>query len=90
MVQRKGRSDRSGDGPGKHGVDRSAGKVSDVGAGDNRPGPLALPSDLGRSLRYLDDTQLHRLLEAAAAGARRRGRQDGKTAGGERAESPLR
>ena len=82
MVQRKGRPDRSGDGPGKHGAVRSAGKVSDAGAGGNRPGSLALPSDLGRALRYLDDAQLDRLLEAAAAEARRRGRQDGKTAGG--------
>ena len=48
----------------------------------NRPGSLALPSDLGRALRYLDDAQLDRLLEAASAEARRRGRQDGKTAGG--------
>ena len=80
MVQRKGRSARSGDGPGKHGVDRSAGNVA--GAGGNRPGSLALPSDLDRALRHLDDAQLDRLLEAAAAEARRRGRPDGKTAGG--------
>ena len=31
---------------------------------------------------YLDDAQLDRLLEAAAAEARRRGRQDGKKVGG--------
>ena len=82
MVQRKGRSARSGDGPGKHGADRPAGNVSDADAGGNRPGPLALPADLGRALRYLDDAQLDRLVEAAAAEARRRGRQDGRTAGG--------
>ena len=82
MVQRKGRSGRSGDEPAKYGVDRSAGNVSDALAGGNRPGSLALPADLGRSLRYLDDAQLDRLLEAAGAEARRRGRLDGKTAGG--------
>ena len=49
MVQRKGRSDRSGDGPGKHGADRSAGKVSDAGAGGNRPGSLAL-SGIGQGV----------------------------------------
>ena len=80
MVQRKGRSGRSGDEPAKYGVDRSAGNVSDALAGGNRPGSLALPADLGRSLRYLDDAQLDRLLEAAgaeAAQARQAGRQDG-------------
>ena len=82
MVQRKGRSGRSGDEPAKYGVDRSAGNVSDALAGGNRPGSLALPADLGHSLRYLDDAQLDRLLEAAGAEARRRGRLDGKTAGG--------
>ena len=40
------------------------------------------PSDLGGALRHLDDAQLDRLLDAAAAEARRRGRQDGRTAGG--------
>ena len=34
------------------------------------------------ALGYLDDAQLDRLLEAAGAEARRRGRLDGKTAGG--------
>ena len=35
---------------------------------------LALPADLGRSLRLLDDDALDRLLEAAVGEARRRGR----------------
>ena len=38
-----------------------------------KPG-LALPADLGRSLRLLDDDALDRLLEAAVGEARRRGR----------------
>ena len=38
-----------------------------------KPG-LALPADLGRSLRLLDDDALDRLLEAAIGEARRRGR----------------
>ena len=88
MVQRKGRSARSGDGPGTHGVDRSAGGVSDTGAGGNLLGSLALPSDLGGALRHLDDAQLDRLLDATAAEARRRGRQDGKTAGRGARETP--
>ena len=49
MVQRKGRSARSGDGPGKHGQDRPAGDLSIAGAGGNRPGSLALPADLDRA-----------------------------------------
>ena len=49
----------------------------------SRPGgTLALPANLGRSLRHLDDGDLDRLLEAVAAEARRRGRTDGKTSGG--------
>ncbi len=44
-------------------------------------GTLALPANLGRSLRHLDDGDLDRLLEAVAAEARRRGRPDGKTSG---------
>ena len=35
---------------------------------------LALPADLGRSLRLLDDDALDRLVEAAVGEARRRGR----------------
>lgn len=37
------------------------------------PPKLALPEDLARSLRYLDDAQLKELLRAATAEARRRG-----------------
>ncbi|MDE0255777.1 MAG: hypothetical protein OYG32_13370 [Rhodospirillaceae bacterium] len=44
---------------------------------------MALPADLERSLRHLDDAQLDRLLEAAAAEARRRGRTDGRKPGTE-------
>ena len=47
-----------------------------------------VPSDLGGALRHLDDAQLDRLLDAAAAEARRRGRQDGKTAGRRARETP--
>ncbi len=43
------------------------------GAGGQRPG-LALPADLDRSLRLLDDGQLDRLAKAVAEEARRRGR----------------
>ena len=39
---------------------------------------MALPADLGRSLPHLDDAQLDRLLEAAAAEARQRGPRDGR------------
>ena len=42
-------------------------------AGGQRPG-LALPADLDRSLRLLDDGQLDRLAKAVAEEARRRGR----------------
>ena len=37
------------------------------------PPKLALPGNLARSLRHLDDTQLEALLRAATAEARRRG-----------------
>ena len=49
-------------------------------AGD-RPSPadgtrgLALPADLDRALRYLDDAELERLQQAVSAEARRRGQQ---------------
>ena len=39
------------------------------------PPTLALPADLDRTLRYLDDRQLERLQQAVAAEARRRDRQ---------------
>ena len=46
-----------------HGIDRQA-----------KTPPLALPADLGRSLRLLDDAQIDRLAEAVADEVRRRGR----------------
>ena len=82
MGQHAGRAARSGGGPGRHGGSRSAGSVCESGAAGHRPGTLALPADLDRSLRHLDDADLDRLVEAATAEARRRGRQAGKTSGG--------
>jgi len=46
--------------------------------GSRKAGGIALPADLERSLRHLDDAQLDRLLEAAAAEAQRRGWTDGR------------
>ena len=78
MAQHTGKPARSGGVPGKR-----------AGAAGGRPaGSLALPADLGRSLRHLDDGDLDRLLEAATAEARRRGRLDGKTAGGKAGRKP--
>ena len=51
------------------------------GDGGRKAGGMALPADLERSLRHLDDAQLDRLLEAAAAEAHRRGRTDGRKPG---------
>ena len=55
------------------GLDRHAGKSK-----------IALPADLGRSLRLLDDAQLDRLTEAVADEVRRRGRSspDSPSVGG--------
>ncbi len=59
------------------------GKDGTLGWRDGRrPDALVLPADLDRSLRHLDDADLDRLVEAATAEARRRGRQAGKTSGG--------
>lgn len=44
---------------------------------------LALPGDLERALRYLDDAQLDRLLQAVAAEDQRRGREPADGAAGE-------
>ncbi|MDE0617547.1 MAG: hypothetical protein OXH87_08155 [Rhodospirillaceae bacterium] len=49
---------------------------------------MALPADLERSLRHLDDAQLDRLLEAAAAEAQRRGRTGGRKPGKETRGKP--
>ena len=80
MARDTGRVSRPGGGPGKREGNRSGEDSS--GGGGRRPGTLALPANLGRSLRHLDDEDLDRLLEAAAAEARRRGRPDGKTSRG--------
>ncbi len=69
MARGTGKGTRPGGEPGKRDGSRSA-------------GTLALPANLGRSLRHLDDEDLDRLLEAVAAEARRRGRPDGKTSQG--------
>ncbi len=80
MARHTGRSFRPGDGPGKRDGSRPGGDASE-GGGSGVAGTLALPANLGRSLRHLDDGDLDRLLEAVAAEARRRGRTDGKTTG---------
>ena len=49
-----------------------------------------LPADLERSLRHLDDAELDRLLEAAAAEAQRRGREDRSRVGSEVRQRPPR
>ena len=82
MEQRTGREARSGGGTGKRGGSRPGDDASEGSAGGHRPVALALPADLDRSLRHLDDAALDRLVEAATAEARRRGRQAGKTSGG--------
>ena len=45
------------------------------GAHPERPVRFALPADLGRAARHLDDENLDRLVKAAVAEARRRGRK---------------
>ena len=80
MARHTGRSFRPGDGPGKRDGSRPGGDASE-GVGSGVAGTLALPANLGRPLRHLDDGDLDRLLEAVAAEARRRGRTDGKTTG---------
>ncbi len=80
MARHTGRSFRPGDGPGKRDGSRPGGDASE-GGGSRVSGTLALPANLERSLRHLDDGDLDRLLEAVAAEARRRGRTDGKTTG---------
>ena len=52
------------------------------GGHGRKTGRPMLPADLERSLRHLDDAELDRLVAAATAEARRRGRQAGKTSGG--------
>ena len=58
------------------------------GDGGRKVGGMALPADLERSLRHLDDAQLDRLLEAVTAEAQRRGRTDGRKSGTETRGKP--
>ena len=73
MGQRAGRVAHSAGGAGKRGG-RPGDSASEGAAGAHRPGVLALPANLDRSLRHLDDADLDRLVEAATAETRRRGR----------------
>ena len=74
MAQSGGKSARA---RGRSGMRAAAGPGTDAG----RTVPHALPADLDRALRHLDDAQLDRLRAAVAAEARRRGRAHGKTSG---------
>ncbi len=55
---------------------RAPGKPAPGPGPDRQPGKsgIALPADLGRSLRLLDDAQLDRLMEAVTEEVQRRGR----------------
>ena len=62
--------------PGTGETRRQAPGAAPSAPGSHRPstnGRLALPADLGRSLRLLDDDALDRLVKAAIEEARRRG-----------------
>ena len=59
----------------RSGMRAVAGPTTDTG----RTVLLALPAELGRALRHLDDGQLERLRDAVATEVRRRGRPDGRT-----------
>ena len=72
MGKHAGRAAGSGEGTGSRGGSRSGRGAPEGGGG--APIALALPANLERSLRHLDDGDLDRLLEAATAEARRRGR----------------
>ena len=64
--------------PGTGGSRRQGPKAASSASGHNRPTTktgLALPADLGRSLRLLDDDALDRLVKAAIEEARRRGHE---------------
>ncbi len=63
--------------PGRENAPRQAPDAPAPGPDLDRQPPnskIALPADLGRSLRLLDDTQLNRLMEAVTEEVRRRGR----------------
>ena len=79
--------------PGSGTTPRQAPGADSRGSGSDSPAKtpgLALPADLGRSLRLLDDVQLDRLAEAVADEVRRRGRcpPDGAAAGGTARRTP--
>ena len=80
MARDTGKGSRPGGGPVKRDGRRPA-EDAPEGTGSRVADALALPANLGRSLRHLDDGDLDRLLEAVAAEARRRGRPAGKTSG---------
>ena len=69
MTGRHGGSGRDEQAPGAA-VQRAGDRLSPA---DGTRG-LALPADLDRALRYLDDAELSRLQQAVSAEARRRGR----------------
>ena len=58
---------------------RARGGSENRATGAGRTVPHALPADLDRALRHLDDAEFDRLRDAVAEEARRRGRPDGKT-----------
>ena len=67
---------QSGEDPAARGAVRESGPPT-----PGRTVPHALPADLDRALRHLDDAEFDRLRDAVAAETRRRGRPDGKTSG---------
>ena len=69
MTGRRGRSERDEQAPGAA-AQRAGARPSPA---DGTRG-LALPADLDRALRYLDDAELNRLQQAVSAEARHRGR----------------
>ena len=80
-------------GPRRAAMGEASGATSPV-SGQDRPAKapgLALPADLGRSLRLLDDEQLDRLVKAAFEEARRRGRDvpDNTSVAGGRSARPI-
>lgn len=78
MAKPGSQSGRSGESAGAYGGPGSG--VAGAGIARKKI-PFALPADLGRALRHLDDADFDRLLESVTAEARRR-RQDNKTVGG--------
>ena len=79
MAKPGSQSGRSGEGAGTYG--RLGSGVTGAGVARKKI-PFALPADLGRALRHLDDADFDRLFESVTAEARRRRRRDSKTAGG--------